>query len=814
MANRDELKSQLEKALFQCAQLREENIRLRKLLSLSPDTEPSETEIIPLPSFHEPPAAFATISQVSSSAEKVRLFQNLFRGREDVYPVRWEDKKGRSGYSPACANEWNRPLCLKPKGKCADCKNRQLLPLTEEVIQGHLQGKHTIGIYPLLPDDCCRLLAVDFDKKNWQKDALVFLKTCEEMGISAALERSRSGNGAHIWIFFEHPIKASLARKLGSHILTCALEKRHQIGLNSYDRFFPNQDTLPKGGLGNLIALPLQRIPRQEDNSVFVDKTFRAFDDQWQFLSSLRRMAAERVEGIVEDASRKNRILPIRPCSPDEDDAETYQSSQPPGIPKESFAGLVPEKVKILLANLVYVEKHALPAAMIHHLIQMAAFQNPEFYKAQAMRLSTFGKPRVIHCAEDLPQHIGLPRGCLEDLKDFFAFHDIRIELLDERFSGNSIDVSFQGTLRPDQEEAAQAILAHESGVLSAPPAFGKTVVAAKIIAGRKVNTLVLVHRRLLLEQWQEKMAAFLDLPPGKIGLLGGGKKNHTGFIDIALMQSMNRKGKVNEIVKEYGQVIVDECHHLPAFTFEHILKQVTAKYVLGLTATPVRRDGHHPIVAMQCGPIRHKIRPQKAAERAPVPHVIIPRTTRFVLPGDLTDCKIFDLYAALSRDENRNTLIFNDLMGALEAGRSPLLLTERRDHLEYFARRVKGFARNVIVLKGGMGQNQRREIREKMKAIPDSEERLIIATGRYVGEGFDDARLDTLFLTLPISWRGTLQQYVGRLHRTHDNKRLIAVYDYVDSEVPMLARMYKKRLKGYKAIGYLIREDESPQLT
>ncbi len=808
MADRDDLQNRLKKALAECAQLREENIRLQKLLTSPQNKTPSETPKNAQFEIHEFPAKYVT--NASSSPDKIRLFWSLFHGRDDVYPLRWEDRKGRSGYSPACANEWDRSLCLKPKGKCTNCQNRSLLPVTEEVIRDHLRGKHTIGLYPLLTDDRCWFLAADFDKKHWQDDILIFLKTCTEMSIPAAMERSRSGNGAHLWIFFQEPIGASLARKLGSLVLTRALEKRHQIGLDSYDRFFPNQDTLPKGGFGNLIALPLQKAPRQEGNSVFVDDDFRPFEDQWQFLSSLKRIPSQKVKDIVGQAARQNQIIPIRPCPTAEDAEEDPWTLNSAEISMNAADAALPEKITMTLANLVYIAKEGLPPAVINHLLKMAAFQNPEFYKAQAMRLSTFGKPRVIHCAEEFPHHLGLPRGCLEDLKRFFSSQDICMDWVDERFVGDFIDVAFHGALRPEQEEAARAMMAHDFGVLSAPTAFGKTVVASWIIAARKVNALVIVHRQHLLEQWQEKLSAFLNVSPQRVGLIGGGRKNRTGFIDIALMQSLNRKGNVSEIVKEYGQVIVDECHHLPAFTFEQVLKKVRAKYVLGLTATPIRRDGHHPIVEMQCGPIRHKVSPQKKSDTASVKHVIIPRFTKFVVPAELSGSKIQGLYAALTADEDRNTLIFNDLLEALEAGRSPLLLTERKDHLEYFARRVEKFVRNVIILKGGMGKNQRKEVMGKIKSIPDTQERLILATGRYIGEGFDDARLDTLFLTLPISWRGTLQQYVGRLHRIHDNKRVVQVYDYVDAEVSLLARMYQKRLRGYKAIGYEVNEGEN----
>jgi superfamily II DNA or RNA helicase len=450
---------------------------------------------------------------------------------------------------------------------------------------------------------------------------------------------------------------------------------------------------------------------------------------------------------------------------------------------------------------------------MLNRLIRLAAFQNPDFYKAQAMRLSTFGKPRIIGCAEDFPSYIGLPRGCLDDAVELIKTHNITPERADERFGGTSINVTFKGELLPLQQEAAQQLLAHGYGILSAPTAFGKTVIAAWLIANRKVNTLVLVHRRQLMDQWRERLALFLGVPLEEIGQVSGGKKRVTGSIDIGLLQSLNRKGEVKDMVAGYGQIIVDECHHIPAFTFEQVLKQVKAKYIVGLTATPIRKDGHHPIIIMQCGPIRFRESAKKQAAARPFEHVVITRHTNFRMAPESTDLKIQDIYAGLILDKNRNELIFNDLLKALEMGRSPLLLTERVEHLEQFAEQLKGVAQNIIVLKGGMGSKQRKEMADQIKAVPDSKERVILSTGRYIGEGFDDARLDTLFLAMPISWRGTLQQYAGRLHRLHSNKRVVQVYDYVDIHVPTLMRMYKKRIKGYEAIGYSMQSDhENPK--
>jgi superfamily II DNA or RNA helicase len=456
--------------------------------------------------------------------------------------------------------------------------------------------------------------------------------------------------------------------------------------------------------------------------------------------------------------------------------------------------------------NLLYVEKANLPSAMLNRLIRLAAFQNPEFYRAQAMRLSTFGKPRVICCAEEFAHYLGLPRGCLDEVLAFLQSHGVTPDLADERYIGERIDASFLGALRPLQQMAAAAVQPYDDGILCAPTAFGKTAVAAWLIAERKVNTLVLVHRQQLLDQWRERLALFLDLALADIGQIGGGKNSRTGRIDVGMIQSLNRRGEVKDQVAEYGQVIVDECHHLSAFTFEQVLRQAKAKYVVGLTATPIRKDGHHPIITMQCGPIRYHLSEKKLAASTPLQHTVVPRLTNFILPGEITEPGIQDIYRALTHDWQRNELIVNDLMRELTAGRSPLLLTERTEHLQLLAERLKGSVQHVIELKGGLGKKQRQALAEQLRTIPGQEPRVILATGRYIGEGFDDARLDTLFLALPISWRGTLQQYVGRLHRMHDNKRVVRVYDYVDWRVPMLGRMYEKRVRGYKAIGYAIK--------
>jgi superfamily II DNA or RNA helicase len=451
----------------------------------------------------------------------------------------------------------------------------------------------------------------------------------------------------------------------------------------------------------------------------------------------------------------------------------------------------------------------------LDRLLRLAAFQNPEFYKTQAMRLSTFGKPRVIACGEDLSRHIALPRGLLQEVLALCESHDVAVDVADHRFDGNLLKVDFHGDRRPAQSEAVKALAACDDGILCAPTAFGKTAVAAQLIAKRKVNTLVLVHRRHLMDQWRERLASYLGLSIKDIGQIGSGKTAKTGRLDVAVIQSLIRKGEVKDIVAEYGQVIVDECHHVSAFSFERVLRKVKAKYVVGLTATPIRKDGHHPIIVMQCGPIRFNVSSKKQAAASAFRYEVIPRLTDFTVPAEWNGIGIQEVYTALVHDEQRTDLIVSDVVSAIEEGRFPLLLTERTDHLQLLLEKLLKRVPNVFVMKGGMGKKQREALASEISAIPPEQPRVIIATGRYVGEGFDDPRLDTLFLAMPISWRGTLQQYVGRLHRLHKDKSVIRVYDYVDSCIPVLHRMYDRRLKGYKAVGYTVArlsDAEDPQ--
>jgi superfamily II DNA or RNA helicase len=739
---------------------------------------------------------------------KLEIFRELFRGRDDVYAVRWENRKtGKSGYSPDCSNKWVDGVCDIKKIKCGACPNNAFKPVDDPALTFHLRGRHVMGVYPLLPNDSCWFLAIDFDENSWREDVSAVCDTCRRLGLPAYVERSRSGNGAHLWLFFTEPVQAAEARKLGCHVLTESMNRRPELSFRSYDRLFPSQDTMPEGGFGNLIALPLQLGARANGNSVFLDEDLEPYSDeqQWRVLASVERIPPEALARIVSEAARTGTILGVRSAdvTDDEDSSAPWTRTPSRKRPKLRLASPLPDAIQVTLAQRLYIARAGLPPAFLNRMKRLAAFQNPEFYKRQRMRLSTAGTPRIICCAEDLPEHLALPRGCLAELEELAAENGIPVRTDDKRHDGARVEVAFGGKLTPLQEEAIEALSPHDIGVLVAPPGVGKTVIGTALVARRARNTLVLVHRLPLLEQWRAQLALFLGIDPKRIGQIGGGKRQPNGRLDVAMLQTLVRGDKVDDIVAEYGQVIVDECHHLPAVSFERVLAEVRGRYIVGLTATPRRRDGHHPITAMQLGPVRFEVSAKNQAAERPFRHKLIVRETGFQLAPKKEKASIAEIYGELVHDQGRNELILADIIATINEGRSPIVLTERKEHITFFAERLGLHSRNVVVLTGGMGIRQRREIGARMAAFKPNESRVVLATGRFIGEGFDDARLDTLFLTMPVSWAGVLTQYAGRLHRLHPHKEEVRILDYFDEQVPMLRRMFEKRLRGYRAIGY-----------
>lgn len=760
---------------------------------------------------HTPSSFSPSPSCLPVRDEKIVLFRRLFVGRQDVYAVRWQsDITGKSGYQPARHHDYMSHKYDPTKKRKICGNNCPHLPLTDKVLVEHLEGKHTIGTYPLLPDETCPFLCIDLDEEGWQDDARSLLHSAELLGVPAYLERSRSGKGGHLWIFFESPVPASLARKLGDALITRSNQGPQPLSLRSYDRMFPNQDTMPASGYGNLIALPLQKKPLGNGNSAFLDHNMMPYENQWDMLKTVCRIDMAAVEHVVEEAVRCNALMAV--ARPREDEAtesgatpdpwSLFPSRRKPGdtLLQRPF----PAVFKIVLGNLIYIEKKGLSKTHLNRFTRLAAFQNPQFFANQALRLSTYNIPRIICCTENFPQHLALPRGCLEDLILLLKNSGAQYTIEDQRFAGKKIPVNFTGKLRPEQQTAAEKILEYDTGVLAAATGVGKTVIASYCISQRRTNTLVLVHRRQLLEQWKTQLAAFLDIESASIGQIGSGKNQASGIIDVATVQSLCLKGEVNDIVAQYGQVIVDECHHIGAISFEKVLKQVKAKFVLGLTATPTRKDGHHPIVIMQCGPIRHRVK-HKDYSSGIKEHIVFTRMTQSKLTGIAEKYNTQEIISLLASDMARNKMIAEDVLKSLAEGRTPLVLTERTQHLQLLACELEGKVKNLFVFRGGLGKRQINALRQKLEAVVEDEPRVVLATGKYIGEGFDDARLDTLFLAMPISWRGTLEQYAGRLHRSHKGKSVVQIYDYVDMEIEKLYRMFKKRQLGYKQLGYKI---------
>jgi superfamily II DNA or RNA helicase len=753
------------------------------------------------------------VNHYSPPELKLALFRSLFRGREDVYPRRFVSRKtGIAGFAPACSNEWVQGVCEKPRIKCAACPHQKFIPVDELAVRQHLAGQDddgrefVMGIYPMLQDETCYFLALELEKANWQEHARKFIETCRHLHMPAALERSRSGQSGRVWFFFSEAVPASLARKLGFHSLTETMERCPEIGLDAYDRFVPSQDTLPHGGLGSVIALPLQKRPRRSGNSVFLDDDLDPHHDQWAFLSRIPRLTRSEVERLVRIAESKGRIIGVISAPSGEDD-----HTNPPALLSSRSRtalpiGPLPASLDLVLGNELLIEKEVLSQSLLNRLIRLAAFQNPEFDRAQAMHLPAYAEPRIVSCARDYPHHIGLPRGCLDEVLQLLSELEVTPVVRDERFPGRRLDTAFRGTLRSDQQLAAEAMLAHDTGVLSATTAFGKTVIAAWLIAKRGVNTLILVHRRQLQGQWIERLSSFLEIPARMIGRFGGGRSKPTGAVDVAVIQSLVRRGVVREMVRHYGQLIVDECHHLSARSFEQVARTARARFVTGLSATIARKDGHHPIILMQCGPVRHHVDAREQSAARPFEHTAIVRPTGF-RPTRATNpdarLQFQELYNDLIADQERNRLICGDVVQAVRDGRSPIVLTERNNHLDDLASRIRPDVPHVVVLRGGMSRRELDQTTAALSAIPRHQDRVLVATGRFVGEGFDDARLDTLFLTLPVSWHGTIAQYVGRLHRLYEGKREVRVYDYADLNVTMLSRMFDRRCRGYESAGY-----------
>ena len=785
----------------------------------------------------------ARIINPSFITEKMAVrFFSMFWGREDVYAKR--GKKG--GYFPQCDNRWNSSLCPKQQGKkifCNECEHKKWTKVSARKIIAHLignkeDGSDVIGVYPLLPDGKCRFIVFDFDNHEkgaeatdfaniddeWHKEVDALRKICIINGIKPLVERSRSGRGAHVWIFFKKAIPAGVARNFGFLLLDKGSASINLKSFHYYDRMYPSQDVA--NGIGNLIALPLQGQALKNGNSAFIDENWNAYPNQWDILfNNTEKLSIKEIEQYMgkwreELAENKEKVY----------DADRYTRPKPWRKKCEFFKEDVVGKIHIVLSNGIYIDTLNLMPRIQNQIRSLAAFDNPEFYKNKRLGYSNYYNFSAVYLGKDIDGYIQIPRGLREKIIEECEKAGIPIDVSDEREIGHPIRVDFKGDLRTQQELAAEKLLSHSDGVLSAATAFGKTVVCSYLIAERKVNTLILLQSKDLLNQWIDELNKFLEIreePPeyitktGRkkkrqdvIGVLHGNKNTLTGIIDVAMVGSMYKKGEFNDLVNSYGMVIMDECHHAASKTSIELLQKINAKYVYGVSATPKRGDDLDKIIYMLLGPLRHKFTSLERAQEQGIGHYFIPRYTRVV---DNIESKndINKAYNLISDSKVRNEMIIEDVRSCVNKKQTPVILTRFKDHAKYLYDGLKNMADHVFLLYGDNSDKKNADIRAELKKIPQDETLILIATGQKIGEGFDFPRLDVLMLAAPVSFEGRLEQYVGRLNRDYEGKEAVYVYDYIDSHIRFFDRMYAKRLRTYKKIGFSIwTEDKQPKQT
>ena len=751
-------------------------------------------------SAEEPPELPLGKGTPGTNEEKVDLFLSLFGARRSVYPKLWINlKKGSKGYSPACGNEWVHGVCEKPRVKCSDCPNQNFPPLDHSAIHSHLTGRHTIGTYAIREDDSCIFLAADFDGDGWMQDIEAYRRAAEQMGISVGVERSRSGNGGHAWVFFARPVPAVLARRLGTLIVAQASSFHRGMKLSTYDRFFPNQDICPKGGFGNLIALPLQQEPRKSGHTLFLDENFEPVSDQWVYLASLPKIDLAELQRLLETSCTQEKDIETT-----ESKSLNFDEAALNVIPQAVRRGDFKGKLKLLRNSQITIPLADVPTALGAALKRLGTLANPLFYEKQRLRFPTINIPRFIFCGEEHDGKLVLPRGTLHDIEKLVSKAGGEVEIIDKRPTPATADLSFIGTLTATQSAAVDAMMGHEEGVLVAPPGAGKTVMACAAIARRSTPTLILVHRRQLLDQWSDRLQKFLGLAKNEIHILGKAR-NPDAPVALGMFPTLARSEFPEALLAKYGHVIIDECHHVPAASFEAALKRCTARYILGLTATPNRKDGLQKILFLLCGPIRHRIDPDHSEEQS---RTVFVREFSLRLPAEKDRLPIHQIWEHLIQSGERNRAIASDVSSALKEQRFCALLSDRKEHLNALESllREKWPDESIYRIDGSTNQKLRTAILGNLRARA-AEERpfALLATASLLGEGFDMPELDTLFLTMPISFKGRLIQYAGRLHRFSKKKKSVRIYDYVEPDHPLTAQMYRKRTVAYREMGYSI---------
>ena len=758
------------------------------------------------------------------------FFMMFCRGSKDLYDLRYTNPKtGKNGYYTQCFNRWDRGCHIQKKDgvRCKDCELRAYKPVTLPLIKAHMNGtdpngNDVVAIYPMLENNLCQLLVFDFDNHakgaeqedyantddRWKEEINALRRICKNLDVDAVVERSRSGRGAHLWIFFKEMIPARLARKFGFALLEKGAESVNLKSFKYYDRMIPTQDALPEGGLGNVIALPLQGMALKSGNSAFVDENWNAYEDQLKVLVGTRRLTRQEIDDYLS--------LWYSTGFTSEDNG----TDAPWDKNSEIEAGSVKGVVRIVLADRIYIDSSGMSNKTKRQLRRMATFSNKQYFQNQAMDMPNYDESRFIYLGSDEGKYIVLPRGLREDILKKFDNAGISYKIEDKRTQGRELNISFKGELRESQIPAAETMLENETGILHAATAFGKTVVCCDMIARRGISTLILVDRADLMNQWIKRLDEFLDIDEelpeyqtktgrtrkrkSLIGNLQGAHDTLTGIVDVAMIRSLKKKDGFHPMLKEYAQVYFDECHHAASESAIEVLQEINAKYVYGVTATPKRGDGKEKINEFLLGPIRYRFTAKDRAEEQNIDHLVYPRFTRTVKPHHLSKTPYGnDAYELIRNNDVRDEQIIRDVADCVQAGRTPVVLTKYVDHANKLSERLKKYADRLILLTGANGTKARRAQVKELNEVDDSDSLILVGTGSLLGEGFDFPRLDTLFMATPVSGENVVEQYVGRLNRDYDGKENVIVYDYVDSHIPKFDKMYAARLKAYKKIGY-----------
>ena len=758
------------------------------------------------------------------------FFMMFCRGRKDVYDLRYTNPKtGKNGYYSQCFNRWDRGCHIQKKDgvRCKDCELRAYKPVTLPLIKAHMNGtdpngNDVVAIYPMLENNLCQLLVFDFDNHakgaeqedyaniddGWKEEINALRRICKNLDVDAVVERSRSGRGAHLWIFFKEMVPARLARRFGFALLEKGAESVNLKSFKYYDRMIPTQDALPEGGLGNVIALPLQGMALKSGNSAFIDENWNAYEDQLNVLAGTRRLTRQGIEDYLSLWYSTGSI------------SEDNGTDAPWDKNSEIEAGSVKGVVRIVLADRIYIDSTGMSNKTKRQLRRMATFSNKQYFQNQAMDMPNYDESRFIYLGSDEGKYIVLPRGLREEILKKFDNAGISYKIEDKRTKGQELNISFRGELRESQIPAVETMLENETGILHAATAFGKTVVCCDMIARRGISTLILVDRADLMNQWIKRLEEFLDIDEelpeyqtktgrtrkrkSLIGNLQGAHDTLTGIVDVAMIRSLKKKDGFHPKLKEYAQVYFDECHHAASDSAIEVLQEINAKYVYGVTATPKRGDGKEKINEFLLGPIRYRFTAKDRAEEQNINHLVYPRFTRTVKPHHLSKTPYGnDAYELIRNNDVRDEQIIRDVADCVQAGRTPVVLTKYVDHAKKLSERLKTYADRLILLTGANGTKARRAQVEELNKVDNSDSLILVGTGSLLGEGFDFPRLDTLFMATPVSGENVVEQYVGRLNRDYDGKENVIVYDYVDSHIPKFDKMYSARMKAYKKIGY-----------